>query len=169
MINLSNLSRHSIWNVLKKTKSISYEQCDNHHYLNKDEKIISQVEDFEKQMKLTTSEEIFPNISESSLKVAGEMFLYLNSCPYHLQYWFKFYADLFKNKSPEVFLITLNRILKTSTAKNEDNKRLKMIANKLFTRATSLLSLKYGDIQNITKGVGDSSWKGGDKINNLII
>ena len=54
---------------------------------------------------MNESTEIFEDMTDKSLKVAGEMFLYLNSCPYEsypfeFELWFKFYNDLFKNKSP---------------------------------------------------------------------
>ena len=44
-----------------------------------------------------TSEDIINNISDSSLKTAAEMFLFLNSCPKDFKSWFLFYEDLFQN------------------------------------------------------------------------
>ena len=152
---------------MKESKSKTFDQNPYHpafdlgcgpHGLNKDDQIVLQVEAVEQQLNMIKSTEILQNITDSSLKVAGEMFLFINSCPYDLQYWFKFYADLFKNKSPDIITLTLNRMLKRG---NQRNKRLKTIVKKLFTRVTSLLSLKYEEIQNGTQGLGNFSLKGG--------
>ena len=167
MIHLSQSSTETIWNIVKESKSsqVNFDTgaCDEHGL---DKKIVSHVKAVENLLNINESTEIFRDITDESLKVAGEMFLYLNSCPYEsypfeFEFWFKFYDDLFKNKSPEVIVLTISRMLKGKG--NHSNKRLKTTANQLFTRLISLLSLKYRNIQNITRGLSYSSWNGGAK------
>ena len=167
MIHLSQSSTETIWNIVKESKTSQLNfatgDCDEHGL---DKKIVSHVKAVENLLNMNESTEIFRDITDKSLKVAGEMFLYLNSCPYEsypfeFELWFKFYDNLFKNKSPEVIVLTISRMLKGKG--NHSNKRLKTTANQLFTRLTSLLSLKYRNIQNITQGLSYSSWNGGAK------
>ena len=106
MIHFSQSSTETIWNIVKesKTSQLNFDTggCDEHGL---DKKIVSHVKAVENLLNMNESTEIFGDITDKSLKVAGEMFLYLNSCPYEsypfeFELWFKFYNDLFKNKSP---------------------------------------------------------------------
>ena len=64
------------------------------------------------QLKITSSELIFENMTFWDLQTAAEMFLFLNSCPKDFKSWFLFYEDLFQNDPLEVMVLKLNRILK---------------------------------------------------------
>ena len=106
MIYLSQSSTETIWNIVKESKSSQLNvitgDCDEHGL---DDKIVSHVEAVENVLNMNESTEIFEDMTDKSLKVAGEMFLYLRSCPYEsypfeFEFWVKFYDDLFKNKSP---------------------------------------------------------------------
>ena len=109
----------------------------------------------EEQLQFNSSDKIMDNMTDSQLRLAGKMFTYLNSCSGLLKPWFSFYADLFHKQSLDVIILTLNRILKNE---NVPNKNLKDIAKTLFKRISSIFSLKYKEIQNISEGVGNFSW-----------
>ena len=114
----------------------------------------------EEKFQMRSSSEDLRNISDQHLNDGVKGFLYLNLCSSLLRPWFEFYVDLFEKKSPDQIVLILNRILKgKKTAQNEN---LKTIAGKLFKRITSLLSLKYKEIKNMTLGISEVSfWKEG--------
>ena len=114
----------------------------------------------EEKFQMRSSSEDLRNISDQHLNDGVKGFLYLNLCSTLLRPWFEFYVDLFEKKSPDQIVLILNRILKgKKTAQNEN---LKTIAGKLFKRITSLLSLKYKEIKNMTLGISEVSfWKEG--------
>ena len=157
---MSNISEKIFWDSLKKVRYISYERCEvTVTNLYKEDMMKSQVEDLSKILNLNTSGDVDTDVTDSTLKTAADMFLYLNSCPDDLRSWFLFYEDLLSKKSLEVILLQLNRILKGGYSQN--NKKLKTIAKKVFERITTLFSSKYKEIQNISQGLGDSTWNGG--------
>ena len=141
-----------VWNALKKIKG-QYVSTDCSYGLYSN--VESQVNALEEQLQLRSSDKIMDNITDYQLKLAGKMFIYLNSCSVLLKPWFSFYAELFQKQSLDVIILTLNRILKKE---NVPNKNLQDIAKTLFKRVSSIFSLKYHEIQNITEGVGTFSW-----------
>ena len=157
---MSNVSEKIFWDSLKKVRDISYERCEVYEsVLYEKDMMKSQIEDLSKVLNLNSSGDVDTDVTDSTLKTAAEMFLYLNSCPDDLRSWFLFYEDLLSKKSLEVILLQLNRILKGGYSQN--NKKLKTIAKKVFERVTILFSSKYKEIQNISQGLGDSTWNGG--------
>ena len=136
MIHLASSNVDTIWNILKETKLNVYDKCVNGLYGKNF--LISQVEAIHKKLNMNATEDIFNNITDTTLKSAAEMFLFLNSCPDDLRYWYLLYADLFENKAPEVIVLTLNRIMKGE--RNPENKRLKDIAKHLLKRVDLMLS-----------------------------
>ena len=160
MIHVSNISEKIFWDSLKKVRDISYERCEVYEsVLYEKDMMKSQIEDLSKVLNLNSSGDVDTDVTDSTLKTAAQMFLYLNSCPDDLRSWFLFYEDLLSKKSLEVILLQLNRILKGGYSQN--NKKLKTIAKKVFERVTTLFSSKYKEIQNISQGLGDSTWNGG--------
>ena len=157
---MSNVSEKIFWDSLKKVRDISYERCEVYEsVLYEKDMMKSQIEDLSKVLNLNSSGDVDTDVTDSTLKTAADMFLYLNSCPDDLRSWFLFYEDLLSKKSLEVILLQLNRILKGGYSQN--NKKLKTIAKKVFERVTILFSSKYKEIQNISQGLGDSTWNGG--------
>ena len=62
-----------------------------------------------------TTDEFRLNITNDILNTAAEMFVYLNHCPHGgNKDWIQFYKNLFKIHEPDVILMTLNRLIKTS-------------------------------------------------------
>ena len=55
------------------------------------------------------------NVTEEIFNTAGEMFVFSNHCPRGgNKNWIQFYKDLSESHEPDVILITLNRLMKTS-------------------------------------------------------
>ena len=108
-------------------------------------------------LQVTPSDVIIENITTTKLEHAGAMFLFLVSCFEQLDPWYHFYADLLQNQPLDFVLLTLNRILKSDNP--NQNKDLKLVAQKLFKRVGDLFSLKYPKIYNLTNGIGTLSWK----------
>ena len=102
-------------------------------------------------MELESSKMRYNNVKADSLKIASEMFIYLNTCPgkldakwYSSQYfevwfqaWYKFYENLFKTDSPEQIILTLNRMMKGNNYRNKDGR---IMAEKLLKKTAALLS-----------------------------
>ena len=59
-----------------------------------------------------------------------------------LQVWSTFYNDLFITETADKIILTLNRIIKTTSQESKD------AAANIFKRTSSVLSLKYTDIQS---------------------
>ena len=110
----------------------------------------------ESQLEIQSSKRRFKNMTTWDLQVSGEMFFYLYACPGVLNQdyqisesqmwfidWFTFYNDLFKT-SPDMIILTLNRMMKIT--KDNDFK------GKLFKRIAKLLNLKYERIQSLFPG-----------------
>ena len=81
------------------------------------------------------------NMTCREMTIAAEMFIYLNTCP--KAEWLLFYRDLFKYHSPDYIILTLNRVMKSSSKKYKD------IAWKLLERFDILLPLAYSEIHFI--------------------
>ena len=161
---LQLLDTNTIWAAIKRVRQdiVFSKTCPQERdpfYEEKD--VFANVETVENVLKIESSDHNFENMTYSSLKVAAEMFLYLNTCPSHFKPWFLFYKNLFKNKTPDEIILTLNRILKaTKGPKKSQFKVVAEIAQKLFKRSEDLLSLNYKKIQSFIKG--NSSWDGGN-------
>ena len=114
----------------------------------------------EQLLELESSKMRHNNVKADSLKIASEMFIYLNICPgkldtkwYSSQYlelwfqaWYKFYKNLFKTESPEQIILSLNRMMKSNNFRNKDGR---IMAEKLLKKTASMLSLKLNDIQSM--------------------
>ena len=117
--------------------------------------MLSQVKRVEQELDIEASDQINKKLTKEELKTAGEMFLYLNTCPDRHSTWFKswknFYHYLFFSSSTatDEILLTLNRLMKAETSPDKDAKAR---AEKLLKKATSLLSLQYERIQSLMPG-----------------
>ena len=94
----------------------------------------------EEKLGLNTSYD-FENITEQNLTSAAEMFIYLNRCPHGGNpAWVQFYKNLFLTYKPDIILMTLNRLMKTTQ---------RATATKLLEYLEVHLNLKF---RNITAG-----------------
>ena len=111
-----------VWKILRQTKKVSYYCYENEVYSNfyPQDLIQTQINEVEKRLQVNASSEPREDMTDSLLEIAADMFLLLNSCPKPLKTWFLFYADLFGNKSLDMIVLKLNRILKgKTTSQNE--------------------------------------------------
>ena len=138
----------SIWKAVKKIRlEYAVKDCP---YRNLYSEVVSQVNAVEQILQINSTDIIYENITTSVLKDAGEMFIYLNSCSDLLKPWFLFYTDLFQNQTIDVVILTLNRIMKN---KGKKENQLMIIAEEIFEKTSSLLKLKYQEIENVTHGI----------------
>ena len=72
---------------------------------------LSNVKEVENETNIESTDMVLENITLANLKIATEMFMYLNTCPDTLRSWILLYTNMFKNQSPDKILLTLNRIL----------------------------------------------------------
>ena len=120
-----------------------------------DDVILSQVMKVEKALNIESSSSIIYNIPKKYLDTSGEIFLYLNSCPFTTiskrwyKSWFIFYNDLFKTQQPDKIILTLNRLMKSNTEKNT---HVKLTASKLMKKATILMELKNEELRRMLPG-----------------
>ena len=72
--------------------------------------------------------------------------------------------------SPELIILQLNRILKNKkgTGSTDRNKMI-TIAEKIFKETSSLLSLKYQEIQNLIQGRRNVLWNKNDSLSGLYL
>ena len=144
---------NKIWKVVKKIRSeiMFLRVCDSSHskVLFTDTDIQLNMRAFEEEIQINSTRVISENMTDNQLKEAAQMFIYLNFCPDSLNPWFLFYKELFENKSPNVIALTLNRILKGNISDEIDD--LKKIAKTLLNELTSLLSLQYQYIGDMSK------------------
>ena len=116
---------------------------------------LTQVEAVEQRMGINSSLIRFENMTRTTLNVAGQMYLYLMTCPgtddskQWVKSWYIFYHNLFDLPLDQIIL-TLNRIMKSDPQKNKDGI---IRAQRLFKRTATLLDLKYGEIQNMMPGL----------------
>ena len=109
-----------IWGVLKKIKSdLKFEKCptgapadefdelQNPRGLFKMGDMLGQMVKVESDLHITSNEQIMENMTAENLKIAAEMFLYVNSCPDPLKSWFLFYINLFERKTPDQGIMIL--------------------------------------------------------------
>ena len=96
------------------------------------------------------NDKIFDNVTVEDLHIAGEIFIYFNTCPQSWRKWLKFYDDLFQTKSPSQILLTLNRLMKSDTISTPDSKDLKTVVEKVFNYVTDLFKLQR-DIHTTAK------------------
>ena len=168
MIKDSRFKVSDIKNAVKKIRAkYSHKNCP---YKNQYSNVESQVRTLEHLLKINSTDHIFANITTSDLQLAGNFFLLLNSCSDLLKPWFSFYTNLFQNESPELIILQLNRILKNKkgTGSTDRNKMI-TIAEKIFKETSSLLSLKYQEIQNLIQGRRNVLWNKNDSLSGLYL
>jgi len=154
LIKLTNINVDKLWHVVKKLKRDTSldKTCSLNDLYDDNEIIESQVLTFEKYLVTKSSEQRLANMNAEDLQSAAEMFIYLNMCPgeYNKEFqpygslqklviaWFTFYEDLLKNKSLDIILLTLNRLMKNRAFGEHE---MKMTRN-VFNKARHLMKLE---------------------------
>ena len=110
--------------------------------------ITENIENIEKELKDTLTDNIIDNIEEETFETAGEMFLFLNLCPKMMNEWIIFYVNLFQNSDPDVMAQALNRILKIENEK-KDQLNLK-IAQNIFKNFRKKFAVQLKSIESLS-------------------
>lgn len=100
-------------------------------------------------MKTVSQSNDVKNMDKSTMKIAAEMFIFLNFCPDQLfqSPWVKFYRDVIQNQPPKMIILALNRLLKTIST---ENKSLFQIPHKLLRKLLTMLDLQYENLYSLS-------------------
>ena len=139
--------------------------------------IVPRVDAVEQQLGIRKSDKAIENMPHNILQTAIKMFIFLNACPGKFdngefdngysfesemqkwfQSWYRFYNDLFKTKPVDYIILTLNKLMKASSTKQDRN--LKML-QKLFKKTATMITLKHNKIQSLftDEYVNVSEWR----------
>ena len=147
---MTTLESKSIWDIIRKIRYslvidyssvLSTSSCITSvsSTLFSDEILALNMELIEKELGLNTTDDFNNKVSNETLEIAGEMFIYLNLCPKFMWRWINLYVDLLQNSPPDIIVQTLNRIL--YQAKKNNDKSVFNITKSLFIKITKNLSL----------------------------
>ena len=124
--------------------------CANYDTRLSNDEIFSHVRAVEQMLKIESSEHINETLTDEALQTAAEIFIYLSTCPKHDMKWFlswsSFYTDLFLTQSAQNIILTLNRMMKITKSQDKNGK---LRAEKLLLKVTSLLALKFEEIEGL--------------------
>ena len=157
---LNNINDDDLWNILKKVKleNLSKKVCKNGQIdFNGAISVRSEVNQVMNMSgTYSTKSYQYGNMTDAIMERAANMFMYLIYCPDDTKAWIFFYTDLFKNQPVDRIVLTLNRILKSKTSQKKDT--FKVIARKLYTKITTILSFKSKDNQNMIQEITEPFW-----------
>ena len=155
-MNIFDVFKGDVNKIFSMTKTLKLNMsldlsCDISNKLLSDDNIMSLVKAVEEKLQVDSSDEINKSMKNEDLKTAAEMFMYLSLCPDSRWFksWFTFYKDLFLTQSADKIILTLNRMMKTKTSKDNAGKNR---AEKLIRKTKNLLSLKFEEIQSLLPG-----------------
>ena len=94
-------------------------------------------------------ENINLNFTNEYLETAAKMFIYWNLCPKFMLDWAQLFKDLLQNASPDIIVLTLNRIMVTGR-KNGEN-FLVNLAKNILIKIGERYSFHFHTIDAFTK------------------
>ena len=119
-MHMNSLDIKYVWSIVRNARKTFITDkspsllCYQFGFLHRDDQI-EVITNLEKMLKINSSLDAHTNVTEEVLASAGEMLLYLASCPGPvLLSWKEFYKEIFQTFDFQTILLTLNRILKTS-------------------------------------------------------
>ena len=147
---MTKLDEDKIWEIVRKAKQDQKNYCGNKDFLPNNIQT-SLIHEVEVQLQIGRMDQnklnsVSNEMTESIINTASAMFFNLTSCPGSLKPWILFYTDLFQVQSPQKIALTLNRIRKGN--KTPENTKFINIAEKIFKKVTTSLSLKYSQLEN---------------------
>ena len=90
-----------MWSALKKIKSdISTEMGCASYNMYPDEELLTHVLALEHLLDIESTNQTFGNVTYENLKIAAQMFVYLQSCSETTKPWIVFYKNLLETQSP---------------------------------------------------------------------
>ena len=156
---LNNINDDDLWNILKKVKleKLSKKVCTNGQIdFNGETSVKNQVNEVMDKLGINSTIQQYDNMTDVIMERAANMFMYLIFCPEDTKPWIFFYTDLFKNQPVDKIVLTLNRIIKSDISPK--NEKFHLIASKLYSKITPILSFKSKDIQNMIHGITETFW-----------
>ena len=157
MIALSQLEDETLWNMTK-TKRLKF-LIDNVNELgtswcfSSDDRILKEISYLDD---LAWNYNLY-NFRDEQFESAAKMFIYLNLCPKFMFDWIKLYVDLLQNASPDIIVLTLNRIL--IIAKTRGDEVIRNLTKNMFLKVTNILSLKFQSIDEINSGANTNIFR----------
>ena len=177
ILQVHKVSEEKMWNIVKKIRTDTEMDKDcNGDGLYYQPDIVPRVDAVEQQLGIRKSDKAIENMPRNILQTAIKMFIFLNACPGKFdngefdngysfesemqkwfQSWYRFYNDLFKTKPVDYIILTLNKLMKASSTKQDRN--LKML-QKLFKKTATMITLKHNEIQSLfTDDANVSEWR----------
>ena len=101
----------------------------------------------EEHFGLNSSQEIYPNVTETTLNEAGKMYLYLFLCPLNIMDSMYAFKSIVKNSELKTSLLSLHRILKYS-----EDTELKFLAETILNKIQTILPFKWHQLELWAKG-----------------
>ena len=89
------------------------------------------------------------NFTNEYLETGAKMFIYWNLCPKFMLDWAQFYKDLLQNASPDIIVLTLNRIM--VAARKYGDSFLMNLAKNIFMKLAEMYSFHFHTIDAFTK------------------
>ena len=143
-----------IWSILKSIKTKYFllsnvaDVCQARDTFQSNDQINENIDLLQDQLRINrTPEDLSLNDSKGALNSIGEMFIYLNYCSKDMDPWVLLSKDLFLKQSPDLIILTLNRIIKMFEKQKKDIS----FATKIMEKITSVLSLNYQHIDDVLK------------------
>ena len=169
-----------LWKLIRKQKieyvidnlqALPYKGC----FLYDTSALLDDDEDFRKmenQLGINRSSLIYNNnMRNETIDNANTMFFYFNLCPKgSMLDWIHFYYNVFQNASPDIILLTLNRIM-VAAKRNGDTMFFK-VAKQIFLTIATKFSLQYPNIDangNLNKALKSFPSNIGQKHNQIEI
>ena len=145
LVNILHLapSLEEVWRVVREAKYLYIETISKYckQEMIKDTIVSEKLDFIEAKLGVDPLPEEQENVKETTLAVAGEMFVHLIYCRSHrrIQSWLQFYPDLLTNYSAKALVMTLSRI--ASKVTELDNKFEFVLANRMLRKVWEVLEL----------------------------
>ena len=107
MIHLTDLSVDNIWKIVKKITLQTIDEYCGETFNAWDTRLML----LEQNLKIR-NDKIFDNVTVEDLHIAGEIFIYFNTCPKSWRKWLRFYDDLFQFIACKIIISKISSIQK---------------------------------------------------------
>ena len=155
ILHLSGENTENIWNIVKSVRIKHFSEYIEDESASCDfiDRMLLPESDIENNLKKVgellqfhPTNQIFSNVSKTTLETASEMFFYLILCPEPIvkSSWLLFYDELFRFQSLKAILLTLNRLLKT--LKKDSQKKMN---EKLIMKIKEKFQLQFVNIKKL--------------------
>ena len=136
---LKDIDSSLLWEIIKKIKvdfssssnSVSCENTgpDDETFVHI-QHLRSLLTSIEEYLSVASNVTIQENVQENTLESAGEMFIYLLTCPKPKLGWIQFYENLMENFPPNIIVLELNRLLHSKKNSHSIEKKVLYLVRK---------------------------------------